>query len=217
MAEKNRNQDSIHGLEGVDSSEDANIDKLPSHARVSSGEVEVSSQEDPKSTQPDFPKEVESAPSQKPLAPEGKALGGLAIRELETMRVMEDMGKLEEIPVGGVTNIEPEVIGAIAGVAAEAVKGVASLGSTSLRRTLRERIGGAERRARGVDVEVGRCEVIIDINLRVIYGYSIPTTVIGVRQTVADRLLRLCGLVAKEINVKVVGLEFPERIPGKVE
>jgi hypothetical protein len=38
-----------------------------------------------------------------------------------------------------------------------------------------------------------------------------------VRHNVAGRLLTLCGLVAKEINVRVVGMEFPERMPGRVE
>ena len=131
---------------------------------------------------------------------------------------MEEISRLEEIPVGGTTtNIEPEVIGAMAGVAAQAVEGVASLGTTSLRRTIRERMGGAERKARGIDVEAGRREVILDINLRIIYGYSIPETVVKVRETVADRLLQLCGLVAKEINIRVSGMEFPARMPGRVQ
>ena len=130
---------------------------------------------------------------------------------------MEEIRQLEEIPVGGTTNIEAEVIGAIAGVAAQSVEGVASLGTTSLRRTIRERVGGAERRSRGVEVEVGRREVIVDINLRVVYGYSIPATVIKVREIVADRLIRFCGLVAKEINIRVVAIEFPARMPGRVQ
>jgi len=179
--------------------------------------IEISSQDNPISTEHESLTEVETTPPGKPLVVEGKVLGGLAIRELEMTRVMDDIERLEEISVGGETNIEPEVIGAIAGVAAEAVEGVASLGPTSLRRTIRERIGGAERRARGVAVEMGGREVIIDINLRVIYGYSITTMVVNVRQSVADLLLRLCGLIAKEINVNVTGIEYPERKPGRVE
>ena len=119
--------------------------------------------------------------------------------------------------MGGRTNIEPEVIAAISGAAAQAVPGVSSLGTASLRRSIRERVGSAERRARGIEVEVGRREVILDINLRVIYGYSIPAVVIQVREVVADRLLRLGGLEAKEINVKVIGIEFPDRTPGRVD
>ena len=146
-----------------------------------------------------------------------RVMGHLTIRELEMMPKMEEISRMEEIVVGGTTNIQPEVIGAIAGVAAQAVEGVASLGTTSLRRTLSERLGGGERRARGVEVEVGTREAILDINFRVVYGYSIPVVVATVRKNVAGKLLTLCGLVAKEINVRVVGMEFPDRMPGKVE
>lgn len=146
-----------------------------------------------------------------------RVMGHLTIRELEMMPKMEEISRMEEIVVVGTTNIQPEVIGAIAGVAAQAVEGVASLGTTSLRRTLSERLGSGERRARGVEVEVGTREAILDINFRVVYGYSIPVVVATVRKNVAGQLLTLCGLVAKEINVRVVGMEFPDRMSGKVE
>ena len=147
----------------------------------------------------------------------GRVMGAVTIRELEMMRKMEDIQRLEEIPVGGTTNIEAEVVGAIAGVAAQSVQGVSSLGATSLRSAIRERLGGAERKGRGVQVEAGRREVILDINVRVVYGYSIPRVVVEVRRTVADGLLRLCGLVSKEINVRITSIEFPDRMPGRVE
>ncbi len=146
-----------------------------------------------------------------------QVMGGLSIRDLEMMPKMDEIRKLEEISVGGATNIEPEVLAAIAGVAAQSVDGVSALGTTSLRRTIRERMGSAERRGRGVDVEVGRREAILDINLRVVYGFSIPKIVMDVRHVVSDRLLNLCGLEAKEINVRVLGIEFPSRMPGRVE
>ena len=130
---------------------------------------------------------------------------------------MAEIEQIQEIQVGGETNIHDEVIGAIAGVAAREVEGVSSLGTSSIRRTLTERVGGTEQRARGVSVEAGRREAILDFDLRVVYGISIPETVIKVRQNVAHRVLELCGLVTKEININVVGIEFPERIPGRVE
>ena len=153
-----------------------------------------------------------------PAVPAGQAvLGGLTIRELEMMPKLEEISRLGQITVGGTTHIEPEVIGAIAGVATNGVEGVASLGTTSLRSAMRERFGGAEKRASsGVAVEAGTREAIVDINLRVIYGYPIPMIVVKIRHAVADQLLRYCGLLAKEINIRVSGLEFPERMPGKV-
>ena len=158
----------------------------------------------------------ESALETSAVAPQ-LVMGGLTIRELEMMPKMEELQKMQEISVGGRTNIEPEVIGSIAGVAAQSVQGVSSIGATSLRRSIAERMGGAERRARGVEVEVGSREVILDIVLRVTYGYSIPKIVLQVRQIVAERLASLCGLIAKEINIRIISMEFPARAPGRAQ
>ena len=139
------------------------------------------------------------------------------IKEQEMVSRLAEIEKLEEIQVGGATEINDEVIGSIAGVATREIEGVSSLGTSSIRRSLAERVGGAEQKARGVAVEAGRREAILDIDLRVVYGYSIPETVVKVRHNVARRVLELCGLVAKEININVIGIEFPDRMPGRVE
>jgi len=159
----------------------------------------------------------ETSEAQSTAAVHESVMGGLTVKDLEMMPRMEELQKLEEIPVGGTTNIEPDVIGAIAGIAAEGIEGVASLGSTSLRRALSERLGGAERRARGVEVELGTREAILDINLKVIYGFNIPEMVTKVRLAVAQDLLQYAGLLAKEVNIKIVGIEFPARMPGRVQ
>ncbi len=139
------------------------------------------------------------------------------IKEQEMVPRMAELAKLQEIEVGGETEIDDEVIGTVAGVAAREIEGVSSLGTSSIRRAIAERVGGAEQRARGVAVEAGRREAILDIELQVIYGFSIPETIVKVRQNVARRVLEMCGLVSKEININVTGIEFPERMPGRVE
>ena len=122
-----------------------------------------------------------------------------------------------EYTVGGETDIEDEVISAICATAAREVDGVASVGTSSFRRTLAETFGGSEKKARGVTVEQGRREVIADLTIKVIYGFSIPQIVIEVRRKVGARLLEMAGLIAKDININVVGLDFPDRMPGRVE
>ena len=116
--------------------------------------------------------------------------------------------------------IDDQVIGAIAGTAAQEVEGVSSLGTSSVRRAIAERLGSVERRARGVEVVAGQREAILDIEINVSYGRSIPDLVNEVRENVARRVLEMCGLVAKEINVNVVGIDFayghPSRL-GRVE
>jgi len=139
------------------------------------------------------------------------------IKDLEMTAKLSELEKKTEFTVGGETYIDDEVIAQIAGVAAKEVEGVAGLGKSSIRRTIAEAVGAAEGRARGVDVEAGKKEAILDLTLNVIYGFSIPNIVIEVRKNVATRLLEMVGLIAKEINVDVVNIEFPERMPGKVE
>ncbi len=222
MPEKTEDTNGARSLEVADPAEDVLTETSTSTRTGRSRKAEAPPSEEPRADiveEPAAGTSMETAvvPVERPPVSAQRVMGHLTIRELEMMRKMEDIRRPEEISVGGVTNIEPEVIGAIAGVAARAVEGIHSLGTPSLRRSVRERLGSAEGRARGVEVEAGRREVILDITVRVIYGYSIPNAVIKVRRAVADRLLNLCGLEAKEINVRVTGLEFPERMLGRVQ
>jgi uncharacterized alkaline shock family protein YloU len=117
----------------------------------------------------------------------------------------------------GETTIADEVVASIAGVAAKEVEGVAGVGKFSVRRMLAERLGGAEGKARGVEVEVGTVEAVVDLSLNVLYGFNIPKIIAEVRKKVASRLVDLAGLEAKEINVHIVGIEFPEKVERKVK
>ncbi len=139
------------------------------------------------------------------------------IRDTEMETRMAEIRNLETIEVIGQTEINDDVIGAIAGIAAREIEGVASLGANSIRRAITERVAGSERKARGVGVEAGHREAILDIDLRVIYGFSIPEIVMMVRQNVARRVLEMCGLVAKEININVTSIEFTDKSPSRVE
>ena len=120
-----------------------------------------------------------------------------------------------QVEIAGQTIIDDQVIGAIANTAAREVEGVSSLGSGSVRRVLSERLGGSERRARGIGVVSGRREAIIDIELNVHYGYSIPDVVSQVRQNVSLRISDMCGLTTKEINVAVNGIDFAYGHPSR--
>lgn len=113
--------------------------------------------------------------------------------------------------LGGETNIDDEVLAQIASVAAMEVEGVAGLGESSIRRSVAEVVGGAQSRARGVTVEAGKKEAIIDLKVNIRYGYSIPKIVELIRIKVAERLETMAGLIAKEINISIVGIEFEKK------
>jgi uncharacterized alkaline shock family protein YloU len=130
---------------------------------------------------------------------------------------MEQTKDVAEYAGGGETTIADEVVASIAGVAAREVEGVASVGKGTVRRMLAERLAGAEEKARGVAVEVGEIEAVVDLSLNVVYGFNIPKIIAEVRKKVASRLSDLAGLNAKEINVHIVGIEFPEKAEKKVK
>lgn len=120
--------------------------------------------------------------------------------------------------VGGDTHIDDQVLGAIASVAAMEVEGVAGLGESSIRRSVAEVVGAAQSKTRGVTVEAGKKEAIVDLRVNIRYGYSIPKIVEQVRQKVSERLDSMAGLMAKEINISIVGIEFEkEAKASKVE
>jgi uncharacterized alkaline shock family protein YloU len=122
--------------------------------------------------------------------------------------------KRQEHGFVGETIIGDEVVASIAGMAAQEVEGVGSLGRSTVRRALSGAFSDAAERARtGVAVEVGKRECIVDLQLNVNYGYSIPNIINEVRKKVAARMLEFTGLIAKEINIRVVGIDVPQRRP----
>jgi len=128
------------------------------------------------------------------------------------------MAEQKKEALSGETIIGDDVVASVAGMAAREVEGVASLGKSAVRRALAEHLAGAGERARvGVEVEVGKMEAIVDLELIVIYGFNIPSVITEVRKKVTARLMEIAGLIAKEINVHVVGIEVPERKETKVK
>ncbi len=122
--------------------------------------------------------------------------------------------KRQEHGFVGETIIGDEVVASIAGMAAQEVEGVGSLGRSTVKRALSGAFADAAEKARsGVAVEVGKRECIVDLQINVHYGYSIPSIINEVRKKVAARLLEFTGLIAKEINIRVVGIDVPQRRP----
>ncbi len=120
---------------------------------------------------------------------------------------------MAEQEIAGETIIGDAIVASIAGLAAREVEGVAGLGKSSVRRALTERLAGTGDKAKlGVGVEVGKKEAIVDLSLVIVYGFNIPKIVAEVRKKVASRLMEISGLVAKEINVVVASIEFPEKL-----
>jgi len=135
--------------------------------------------------------------------------------EEEMTLKLEEIGKQEgDYLVAGQTEIADEVLNTIAAMAAREIDGVADVGTGTVRRMF---MRGGQKQASGAAVQAGKKEAIVDLTLKMIYGFSLPQLVVDVRKRVGARLLETAGLIAKEINIRVVGIEFPAKMPGRVE
>jgi uncharacterized alkaline shock family protein YloU len=129
----------------------------------------------------------------------------------ETVNESLDSGKEQSLSVEGTTIIEDEVVASIAGFAASSVEGVEELGKGSVVGSVTKLVKSTEDSLRkGIDVEVGKKEAIINIQMGVVYGYHIPDIVDKVRKKVASALLDSTGLVAREINIRIVSIKFTD-------
>lgn len=127
---------------------------------------------------------------------------------------LEEMGKEGEYLVAGQTEIADEVLSTIAAMAAREIEGVADVGTGTVRRMF---MRGASKQASGAAVQAGKKEAIVDLTVKMIYGFNLPKLVVDVRKRVGARLLETAGLIAKQVNIRVVGIEFPAKMPGRVE
>ena len=118
--------------------------------------------------------------------------------------------------VPGTTNIQNGVIEAVVGHVASTVVGVTRVGTEGPVPTIARLVRStATQMASGVEAEAGRSEAILDIDITVDYGHSIPDVIKRIRESVAAQLKEQVGLVAKEINVRVAAIDFPDRLPSR--
>ncbi len=114
----------------------------------------------------------------------------------------------------GITRIEDSVVAKIAGIAAQEVEGVRMGGGATqaiggILSNVPGMGGGGE--ARGVAVEVGQVEAMVDLTMTVLYGRSIPQMSEAVRRNVINRVENLVGLNVTEVNITVNDVFFPEQ------
>ncbi|HEY3374974.1 MAG TPA: Asp23/Gls24 family envelope stress response protein [Candidatus Aquicultor sp.] len=131
----------------------------------------------------------------------------------QPMDTGEQTSQLQSQGLGN-TTISDAVVAKIASIAAREVEGVHALGGTTERAIggAIQRITGSRgvQRTAGVDVEVGQEEAIVDLSMIVDYGQSIPDVTNAVRQNVMNQINSLTGLRAKEVNIIVSDLFFPQ-------
>jgi len=106
----------------------------------------------------------------------------------------------------GKVEIAPEVIEVIAGIAASEVDGVAQMRGNFAAGVV-ERFG-KKIHGKGVKVDLQGEGIVVDIFCLVHFGVSIPTVAKKIQENIRQALLNMTGLVANEINVHIVGVQF---------
>ena len=108
----------------------------------------------------------------------------------------------------GTAIISDEVVGAISGLAAAEVRGVAGMSEGivgGIAKILsRSQIG------KGVRVEVGKKEAAIDLAIIADYGSIIPGVIRNIQANIKDKVETMTGLKVIEVNVRVDGVKMPE-------
>jgi uncharacterized alkaline shock family protein YloU len=116
----------------------------------------------------------------------------------------------------GNTSISNTVVAQIAGIAAQEVEKVQMGGGTSqavggLLQTVTGGSSSGGNYSRGVTVEVGEEETVVDLTMTVEYGQSIPQLADAVRRNVINRVESLAGLRVNEVNIVVSDVQIPQQ------
>ena len=115
--------------------------------------------------------------------------------------------RLMELPKVGSVKISDDVVAVIAGVAASEVEGIIGM-SGGLVGDLGE-ILGKKSLSKGVKVQVGEKEAIIDLHIVVEYGARIPDVAYRAQQSVKSAVEVMTGLDVVEVNIHIQGVIFP--------
>lgn len=123
----------------------------------------------------------------------------------EVIEVVKDGGE-NEVEGNGI-NISEEVVATIAGIAASEVNGVTSMNGGFVG-GLSEMLG---KKTKGVKVQIGEKDTVIDINLSVEYGARIPDIAWEVQNKVKTQVETMTGLNVVAVNIYVQGVTLVKK------
>lgn len=108
-------------------------------------------------------------------------------------------------------SFEEKVIETIVDVALQSIDGLISVNGRFLS-DMTENLEEQPQVASGIDVEVGKEEVAVDLEVIVAYGKDIPKLFAQVQEVVLEEISRLTSLKVKEINIRIADIVKQETI-----
>lgn len=109
---------------------------------------------------------------------------------------------------GGKIQVANEVVAIIAGLAATEVEGVESMAG-DITNEIISKIG-INNLSKGVRVTVENNTVAVNLALNLKYGYPVPGVSTKVQEKVKTTIHNMTGLLVKEVNVQIEGIEIPQ-------
>lgn len=111
----------------------------------------------------------------------------------------------------GNVKISTEVVGAIAGVAATEIAGVAGM-SGSFAGGIAEIFGAKKSPSKGVKVDIKEQTANLDLYIIVDYGVRIPELAWEIQERVKNDVETMTGLIVENVNIHVDGVKFPKEV-----
>ena len=125
----------------------------------------------------------------------------------ENKEILEENAEKTVAEFNGI-KISDEVVAIIAGMAAAEVTGVSSMNGGFVGGITE--ILGKKNFAKGVKVQVGEKEVLIDLFITVEYGCRIPDIAWEIQNKVKTAVENMTGLKVVEVNINVQGVNLPK-------
>lgn len=128
--------------------------------------------------------------------------------------IKETNAKVEEVKqtdaVKGELTYEDKVIQKIIGLSLEKVDGLLAVDGGFFS-NLADKIVNTDNVANGVNVEVGKEQVAVDLNVVVEYQKNVPDLYKHIKEVVAEQVSKITDLEVVEVNVNVVDIKTKEQ------
>lgn len=109
-------------------------------------------------------------------------------------------------PIEGELSFDDKVIQKIVGISLESTKGLLAIDG-GLIANIKNKLVNAENPTEGVDVEVGKEEVAVDLNIIAEYGCDIHKLYDQIKEIIGREVNKMTGLKVVEVNVRVIDVQ----------
>ena len=108
--------------------------------------------------------------------------------------------------INGELSYEDKVIEKIIGIALDSIDGLLGL-DAGFFSNIKDKIINSEDLTQGIDVEVGKTQIAVNLNIIAEYGKHLPTLFEEIKEVIQKEVLRMTELELIEVNVKVVDIK----------